>query len=472
MPTATVDEFDVDFDEERVWDLTRHPKQLPFIWDRHRFAVWQGGRGSTKTISMVWRILTTCYKVEDDDGNMLDYDDWDVRPEWEGADILIAAPVSKQLSRGPLARFDEVFDDTGLIVQRIGGDNPRRHLEGGITVYFFNVGPQGEGAEAWRGAAYAIFAPDETAQMPEKSFMLGNATLRQKRANGTSYAYQTIITTTPLGENWLWKRLLNPETRATYLTRDKQPMYPDDKLFTTTSTTWESIEAGILEPDYVDNMGYTVGSMQYDEEILGLVVSKAGLVFDQKWRLISATNPKPNAFVAVYGGIDPGNIDPTAIIIAGIDLEGRMWVLREFYMANARMDEWIDKVGEWAREFGVTYWFVDNDITCRLMRAAGFTAKFPYKAKDAADDAVRYVNNRIAQGSFSIDPSCRGLLSEMSSYKYKEVWSGEDVTFLQKVQPNQPDHAIDAMRYCILPLSSAAARIGQTGWGKVAFGAS
>lgn len=455
MTLPAVEEYDLD--AERVWDLSRHPKQLPFIWDRSRFAIWQGGRGSTKTISGMWRILTTCYKVEDDDGNMLDYDDWEVRPEWVGADILIAAPVSKQLKRGPLERFDEVFDDTGLVLQRINGDSPRRHLEGDITVYFFNVGPQGEGAESWRGSAYAIFFPDETAQMPEKAFMLGNATLRQKRPNGTSYSYQTIITTTPLGENWLWRRLLNPETRATYLTRDGKPMYPDDRLFTTTSTTWESIEAGILDMDYVDSMGYTPGSMQYNEEVLGLVVSKAGLVFDQKWRLISDVNPAPNAFVAVYGGIDPGNIDPTAIIIAGIDLEGRIWVLREFYMANARMDEWIDKIGEWSKEFGVRRWYVDNDITLRMMKSANFKAYFPYKAKDAADDAVRYINNRIAQGSFNIDPSCRGLLSEMSGYKYKEVWSGEEVTFLQKVQQHQPDHAIDALRYAIFPLSAARA---------------
>lgn len=456
MQAPTIED-EIDLDADRVWDLNRHPKQLPFIWDRHRFAIWQGGRGSTKTISGLWRVLTTCYEVEDEDGDFLPVDQWTVRPEWRGADILIAAPVSKQLQQGPLKRFDEVFDDTGLITKKVNGDNPKRFLEGDITVYFFNVGPQGEGAESWRGSAYAIFFPDETAQMPEKTFMLGNATLRQKRPNGTSYDYQTIITTTPNGKNWLWRRLLNPETRATYLTRDKKLMYPPEKLFTTTSTTWESIEAGILDPDYVDNLGYTVGSQAYQEEIMGLVTSKAGLVFEQGWRLISETNPKPPAFVAVYGGIDPGNIDPTAIIIAGIDLQGKIWVLREFYMANARMSEWIDKIGQWSREFGVRRWFVDNDITCRMMKSAGFVAKFPYKAKDAADDAVRYINNRIAQGTFSIDPSCLGLLSEMSSYKYKEVWSGEEVTFLQKVQVNQPDHAIDALRYAIFPLSAAKA---------------
>lgn len=457
MPTATADELDFDLDAERVWDLTKHPKQGPFIWDRHRFAIWQGGRGSTKTISAMWRILTTCYSVEDADGDMLPVDEWEVRPEWVGADILIAAPVFKQLKRGPLQRFDEVFDDTDLIVHKVNGNDPKRVLEGDITVYFFNVGPQGEGSESWRGSAYAIFLPDETAQMPEKSFMLGNATLRQKRPNGTSYDYQTIITTTPMGENWLWRRLLNPETRATYLTRSGAPMYPPEKLFTTESTTWESIEAGILEPDYVDNMGYVPGTMMYEQEVLGKVIAWAGLVFEQKWRLISDVNPAPKSFVAVYGGIDPGTIDPTAIIVAGIDLEGRMWVIKEFYEARSRMRNWIDKVGEWTKEFGVRKWFVDNDVTLRLMKSAGFQAFAPYKAKDAAEDAVRYINDRILDGSFNIDPSCRGLLSEMSGYKYKEVWSGEEVTFLQKVHVNQPDHAIDALRYAILPLSAAKA---------------
>ena len=451
MPIA---EFDIEeLEAPREWDLDKHPKQSPFIWNRSRFAIWQGGRGSTKTTSAMWRILTTCYEMVEEDEEV----SWEVRPEWVGAEILIAAPIMKQVQRGPRKKFDEVFDQTGLILEKNDGNDPKRKLVGNITIYFFNVGKNGDGAESWRGAEYAICLLDEAAQMPEKTCMLGNATCRQKRPNGSSFQYQTIITTTPQSNNWLNRRFLDRESRLSYKTRKGEPMYPDERVFITHSTTWESIEAGILEEDYVDNLGYTPGTLMYEQEIMGKVVTWFGRVFDDGWKIIGPDHPRPPQFIATYGGIDPGTIDPTAIVIVGIDTEGAMWVIREYYEARARMDKWIGLVGEWTHEFGVRKWFVDNDITCRLMKAAGFQAKFPYKQKDAADDAVRYINQLIGRGMLYIDPSCRALLSEMVGYKYKETWEGEEVTFLQKVQPNQPDHAIDALRYAVLPLSAVKA---------------
>ena len=234
-------------------------------------------------------------------------------------------------------------------------------------------------------------------------------------------------------------------------------MYPDDKLFITRSTTWESVEAGILEPDYVDNLGYTPGTPGYLREVMGEIIEESGEVFNQNWKMIGPEHPVPESFVAVYGAIDVGTIDPTAIIIVGLDTRGAVWVLREYYQARAHMDQWIDKVGEWTTQYNVRQWFADSDITVRMMKRVFQNTKFPYKKNDAADIAVTYINRLIKNGMFYIDPSCRGLLSEMTGYRYKELWTGEEVTFLQKTQQHQADHAIDALRYAILPLSSAAA---------------
>lgn len=417
------------------------------MYDRARFAIWQGGRGSTKTTSAFCRIWTT----------ITENDLKTIKPEWVGADILVAAPVFRQMKRGPLVKFDEVFDDTGLVISKVGGHEPRRELVGNITFHFFNVGPQGEGAEGWRGSEYALAYLDEVAQMPEKTFMLGNATLRQKRRNRTPYPYQCILTTTPEGENWMWRRLLNPKTRREYVDEEGQPMYPDHKLFITLSSTKESIEAGILEKDYIANMGYMPGTMKYMQEVEGMVVSAAGKVFDQGWDVCD-DNDMPKAFKAVYGGIDVGTIDPTAIILVGQDMAGAVWVIKEYYQARARFDQWVDKVGLWTKEYGVRKWFVDSDLTARLLRQAGVQAKTPYKAKDAADISVTYMNQLIARKMFHVHKSCIALQSEMSGYEYKREFDGDEVTFLQKVKAGQPDHAIDSARYAILPLSSSGAQ--------------
>ena len=46
------------------------------------------------------------------------------------------------------------------------------------------------------------------------------------------------------------------------------------------------------------------------------------------------------------------------------------------------------------------------------------------------------------------------LVKEMGTYEYKDKTSGDEVTFLDKVKPNQSDHAIDALRYAVRLISS------------------
>ena len=128
--------------EDVVWDWTRNPKQDEFVWDRSRFAVWVSGRGGTKTSSGCFRLMTL---VQD--------------PAYQGARIALFAPVSKQLKRGPLEKFDEIFEPTGLLLRKVNGHEPRRELAGGITLHAFNVGPQGEGVEATRGGAGLSMRP-------------------------------------------------------------------------------------------------------------------------------------------------------------------------------------------------------------------------------------------------------------------------------------------------------------------------
>ena len=90
--------------------------------------------------------------------------------------------------------------ETGLVLKKVGGHQPRRELINGITVFFYNVGPHGEGMEAiGRGPENAGAWLDEAAQMPAKTQNLANATLRQKRRDGTFYPYQALYTTTPRG---------------------------------------------------------------------------------------------------------------------------------------------------------------------------------------------------------------------------------------------------------------------------------
>jgi hypothetical protein len=60
---------------------------------------------------------------------------------------------------------------------------------------------------------------------------------------------------------------------------------------------------------------------------------------------------------------------------------------------------------------------------------------------------------------------------ELETYEHKEIMSGDEVTFLDKVKPNQPDHAIDAMSYACGHLSANQAYRQQMEVGTFSFSA-
>jgi len=66
----------------------------------------------------------------------------------------------------------------------------------------------------------------------------------------------------------------------------------------------------------------------------------------------------------------------------------------------------------------------------------------------------RLLANAVAEGRYNIDSECRGLISEKARYEYKDKTSGDEVTFLDKVKPNQDDHALDTEKYLVKQLSS------------------
>ena len=427
--------------DTRTWDWTLNPKQDEFVWDRSRFAAWVAGRGGTKTSSAVFRIFTTIYDPETGS----------VRPEWRGARIALFAPKSKQLKRGPLEKWDEIMGEMGLILHAVNGHDPRREMVGDVILYAFNVSSDGSGVEATRGAEYAICWLDEAAQMPDKTFNLANALLRQKKRNNISYAFQMIITTTPRGKNWLDKRFMSRVPPGPGL------WHRDNELIVR-GTTLESINAGILDQDYVDNVGYQPGTLMYQQEVLGESVSWGGLVFPE----FDFARHVPDPYIEpelhfCYGGIDIGTADPTVLLVGGVDKQGGIWITREYYERRAKFDDWADLAGTWDKKYSMREWRVDSDLTVRMMKHAGLRAKAPYKAKDAAQTAINFINAKFAKNELHISPQCKNLIRELETYHHKEDTTGEEPTILGTIATGQDDHATDALRYLILPLSAASA---------------
>lgn len=409
--------------EQKVFTLLGPQREI--YWDDRRYLFYKSGRGCGKTVSACMRI-----------GGMIARGD--LLP---GARILVTGPSYPQLKKGTLVSFDKWMGKGGLdlIVDKIEGNEPERRLVNGIIAYFRNA----SNPDQFRSHESQLVWHDEAAQDKEEIIPLTNAILRQF---GDDALYQTILTSTPRGKKWLYNMFINPETR---MSEEMAGVYH--------ITTVEAEALGIARPGYVEEMGYTPGTAMYDQEVLGLEVAWTGNVFHYQ---PERDTPSPfilPRFKTVVGGIDIGTTAPTAVVLVGIDERGGYWAFKEYYQRRADFHEVLRLIGEWHREYRVRFWSIDAaaNLEMRMMKSAGIPVRNSLKAKDAAGTAVNFINSLMERDMFRVSPDCPALIMELETYEHKEIMSGDEVTFLDKVKPNQPDHAIDAMRYAIAPLSSA-----------------
>ena len=389
-----------------------------------------------KTYAALCRLLILCNK-----------------PEYNGARILVWGPTYNQLKSGTLVSFDELFYKYDMILSTKDGNEPERRLKNNILVVFRNA----SNPDQTRGHEYALNWLDEAGQMDEKVFRLTNAATRQRRPDGTFYKRQMLITTTPTGKNWLY-RYFKDESSRKFLGAEQSAHYETNTL--------QAMKYGIADTDYVETSGYVEGTTEYDQEILGQYVSYGGNVFyAYNERKHYDRTYAPPQFEHVYGGVDVGLSAPTAITITGVTPAGKFVTFKEFYQRHSRPDVWMPQLKKWQDEFNVSRWYVDSafDREIATLKRMGVRARACDKKNDGAGSAVGFINSMFATDRLQL-MNVPNLRREVEEYEFKTRQSGDEVTFLDKVKPDQDDHAIDSWRYHIRELSSATAAqsYGQT----------
>ena len=403
---------------------------MAFIESRKRFVVVVGGRGSGKSYSATLKMKTMI-----EDGTIL-----------PGARILVLAPTYPQLKKGTLQTFDKILGEH--ILEKIDGNEPERRMINGIIVYFRNA----SNPDQTRSHEVQGVWLDEAAQMESNVLTLSNAALRQF---GNDADYFTLVTTTPRGQNWLYRTFVDPATK----------LFDDSKVDYFQTSTIEAYEYGVVREDYIEELGYIPGSDMWKQEVLAEFVTWAGLVFN---RYDASVHSDPKRFevlpkfTSVYGGIDVGygGRGFTSMHVNGVTEQGAIYTIAEYHEKRADTHAWMYRAGELTKEYKVNCWYIDAaaDQELRAMRAGGFRAKPSVKVKDAAGVAVNFINSKFQRNELFIDrKACPFLCAEIEAYRFKEIMDGDETTFLMKVVPNQHEDAIDSWRYGVFPLASASA---------------
>lgn len=191
-----------------------------------------------------------------------------------------------------------------------------------------------------------------------------------------------------------------------------------------------------LPENYLDLLDSFTG--QYKERYVeGKWVTFEGLIYDL-WDRKKFVAERHEEWREVIAGVDYGITNPFAILVIGIDGDGRMHAFKEVYERGLRIGDQV----KLAEEMGADIYVVDPSAKALIMemQAAGL---YVIGGDNAVQDGIGRVRNRLSfdvsgEPRFTVEPSLVHFLREVESYHRKK--DSEDPV-------KQGDHLMDDWRY-------------------------
>ena len=388
-------------------ELELHARQYEFVCHPARRLAFVGGIGSGKTIAGVARALAfagekRCLGV-------------------------VLAPTYSMLRDATLRTFMELGE--GLIEDFNKGEMVAR-LRNGSEVLFRNADDPGKR----RGPNLRWAYLDEAALSGPDIWPVLLGRLRQFGEPGHAW-----LTTTPKGRNWVWQRFVQEQMADHAVIRARTHDNP------------------YLMPEFVQGLEREYRGAFAAQELHGEFVAFEGLVYDEFRREIHVWQGDLPQFARIVMGMDWGYTNPAVVLVVGIDGDGRMFVVDEYYRRGVALDGHVAAAVAMRDRWGCNEAYCDPSEPEHIdkMREAGIAA---WPAENAVIAGIQQVKSRLAiagdgMARLYITESCPYTLSELESYAWA-IRKGERVDQPEKSN----DHAMDTMRYVVASIDMA----GQT----------
>ena len=173
-----------------------------------------------------------------------------------------------------------------------------------------------------------------------------------------------------------------------------------------------------------------------------------GLVFDRFDRSIHVRERKED-WRRIIVGQDEGYTNPAALIVIGVDEDGRMHVLEEFYHSQMLEADVISAAQDIASRFKVETFVLDPSAA--KLKAAMHASNLDVSSADnSVFPGIQKVQQRLARTGdgkprLTVDPKCENTIREFESYEWLGGSSG-----YKDAPKKETDHAMDALRYAVV----------------------
>ena len=308
----------------------------------------------------------------------------------------------------------------------------------------------------FRGQNVTGLGIDQAEEISQRQYLNALGRIRSSGANITRQVYMSANPSSP--SHWLAERFSimpghSPETTASIRRIVKNPDGSESDRMAVLTCPMDI--ADILPPDYMARLASYTGTMRA-RYVLGRWAGSEGVVYDNfdRSKHVRRINGEWDRLLI---GVDDGTTNPCAILLVGVDGDGRVHVLREAYRRGMLTSEKVAVVKSMGPVDAVIVDPAAGGLKAEL-RAVGLPVHDGNNAVLTGIQGVRQALEARADGrpGLTIDDSCTHTIIEAESYEWDENAAKE-----KPIKVN--DHAMDALRYVVMHVGSPPPVVFDTG---------
>jgi PBSX family phage terminase large subunit len=369
-------------------------KQLEFIHAKESEVLFSGGYRSAKTVALMWCALRAA--------------------SVPGNQVLICRKHTSDLWASTLHTLMEgegnmppllsrnAYTDWNKVQQRI-------NLNGGGTIWYKGF----DDSFSLRGRGLGCICVDEGSQLEKAEYM----ELLGRLSNSSAPKLQVFIATNPATQNhFLYKRF--------FINKD-----PSRRVITVSSfdNPWSP-------KDYLESVKRNYEGDAFRRFVLGEWCALGSAVFPEfgDKNIIHRGESEFREFLI---GIDDGWWGFTCLV-CGVDGNRNIHVLVDHKVNKLVEDEKCALVNKYAH---LRPTCIVDSAAPSLIEKLSRSGLDTRKAQKEIESGLENMRNRMAKGSFTMEPTCQKLRQEIDNYVREEDTG--------KIKERQEDHEIDSARY-------------------------
>lgn len=355
--------------------------------------------------------------------------------EYPGLITIVGAPTYKMLAQATLPKLREFLQPEAIAIER--KDESFMQLTNTSHFWFRST----EDPNTIRGIDAGAIWLDEGGFSTDESWRVLVGRLRQNNTPYSVIKRKGLLTTTPKGMNWVWERFDGP---------NKSDLYAYVNCSSRMNT--------YLPKDYITGLEASYAGIFAKQEIEGLFVGFEGLVYptftrtQHVGRFRPTTPQEASEFREKAWRIfylhDWGYTNPAVILACGVDGDGRMYILEEWYEKQRVLEDIIFVCRQMEERWGSGLHVCDPaepGIMASLAKQ-GFNVTASNNAilEGISVVAARLEELKDGKCRLYVDESCVNTIMEFQNYRYPERKEEKPV----KEKPLKIfDHAMDSIRY-------------------------